>query len=103
MSSDPQRLSGPPPRYLVVGATRTNGFAVASLVLGIVWLLGLGSILAIIFGHVALRQISRDASQTGKGMAVAGLALGYSTLILILILLLIARLLFGAGFGGLYS
>lgn len=54
----------------------TNGFAVASLVLGIVWCYFIGSILAVIFGHVAISQIGRDGGQ-GKGLAIAGLVLGY--------------------------
>jgi len=36
----------------------------------------IGSILAVIFGHVALGQIKRTG-QSGQGMAVAGLVLGY--------------------------
>ena len=53
-------------------ATRTNGFAIAALVLGIlgIWLL------AIIFGAVGLSQTKRDASYTGRGLAIAGLVLG---------------------------
>jgi hypothetical protein len=54
----------------------TNGLAVAALVLGIVWAFWIGSALAIVFGHVALGQI-RQRNQSGKGMAVAGLVLGY--------------------------
>jgi hypothetical protein len=54
----------------------TNGLAVAALVLGIVWAFWIGSVLAIVFGHVALGQI-RQRNQSGKGMAVAGLVLGY--------------------------
>ncbi len=54
----------------------TNGMAIASLVLGLVWVYWIGSILAIIFGFVALAQI-RDRNQSGKGMAVAGLILGF--------------------------
>ena len=58
--------------------TRTNGFAVASMVLGIVWLWWIGSILAVIFGHVAIRQINRsNGTESGTGMAIAGLVLGY--------------------------
>lgn len=63
----------------VMGGARptTNGFAVASLVLGIVWLWWIGSVLAIIFGSIAIGQINRsNGRQTGKGMAVAGLVLG---------------------------
>ena len=58
--------------------TRSNGLAVASLVLGILWLFWFGSVLAVVFGHVARGQI--DAShgrQVGRGMATAGLVLGY--------------------------
>jgi hypothetical protein len=68
----------PAPVYVhVVAQRRTNGFAIASLVLGIVWLYGIGSVLAVIFGAVALNQIGRsNGTQGGKGMAVAGLVLG---------------------------
>lgn len=48
----------------------TNGFAIASLVFG---LLG-GVLLGVIFGCVALSQIKRDGRR-GRGMAVAGLVL----------------------------
>jgi len=56
---------------------RTSGLAIASLVLGLVWLCGLGSLLATIFGAVALSQISRSKGRLeGKGLAIAGLVLG---------------------------
>ena len=56
---------------------RTSGLAIASLVLGLVWLGGLGSLLATIFGAVSLSQISRsNGGITGKGLALAGLILG---------------------------
>jgi hypothetical protein len=56
----------------------TNGFAIASLVLGIVWIYFLGSILALIFGYVARRQIDEsDGLQSGRGMATAGIVLGW--------------------------
>ena len=54
----------------------TNGFAIASLVLSILWILGLGAILAVIFAFVALRQI-RERGQTGRGLAIAGMILGW--------------------------
>ena len=58
------------------------------MVLGIVWVYGVGAILAVIFGHVALRRMARGERQAGRGMAIAGLVLGYigiAGLILILI------------------
>ena len=47
------------------------------MVLGILWLYWIGSILAVIFGHVALSQIRKDPSIQGRGMAVAGVVLGW--------------------------
>ena len=59
----------------------TNGFAVAALVLGILgWTMlpVLGSIGAIIFGHLARGQIRRaNGAQDGDGLALAGLILGW--------------------------
>lgn len=56
----------------------TNGFAVASLVLGIVWAMGVGSILALVFGYIAKSQIDRSPDEeTGRGMAIAGIVLGW--------------------------
>jgi hypothetical protein len=56
----------------------TNGFSIASLVLGIVWVFGLGAILAVIFGFVARKQIRESGGrQGGGGMALAGIILGF--------------------------
>jgi len=65
-----------PGPYQQVQPQRTDGFAIASLVLGIVWVLWIGSILAVIFGHISLRRIAREG-KAGRGMAIAGLVLGY--------------------------
>ena len=51
---------------------RTSGMAIASLVLGI---LGI-SILAIIFGAIAISQTNKDPNLKGRGLAIAGLVLG---------------------------
>ena len=56
----------------------TNGFAIASLVLGLIAAFPLG----IIFGIVALAQIKRSGQQ-GKGLAIAGIVLSVVWLILI--------------------
>ena len=50
----------------------TNGLAIASLVTSI---LGI-SLIGVILGHVAISQINKTGEQ-GKGMAIAGLVLGY--------------------------
>ena len=64
----------------------------ASLVLGILWLWWLGSILAIVFGHIAKSQLAQpDNEQTGSGMATAGLVLGYIGLAgVVLLIVLVA-------------
>jgi Domain of unknown function (DUF4328)/Domain of unknown function (DUF4190)/Protein of unknown function (DUF2510) len=57
--------------------TSTNGMAIASMVLGIIWIYWVGSILALVFGFVALNQIkSTGGTQPGRGMAIAGVVLG---------------------------
>ncbi len=74
----------PPPAYGGAGygytpyatAPGTNGMAIASLVLGILWLYWIGSILALIFGYVALGQL-KQRPQAGRGMAIAGIVLGW--------------------------
>ena len=63
--------------YAPGSAKPTNGFAIASLVLSIIWLAGLGSLLAVIFGIVARRQIRASGGrQGGDGLALAGLLIG---------------------------
>ena len=59
------------------GPPRTSGMAIASLVLGILWLFWVGSLLAVIFGGASLSQIARSrGTLEGKGMAISGLVLG---------------------------
>jgi hypothetical protein len=69
----------PAPRpYTTVAPHSTNGLAIASLVLGILWLYWVGSILALIFGYIARQQITqRQGMQDGRGMATAGIVLGW--------------------------
>lgn len=69
--------------------TRTSGLAIASLVLGIFWIYGIGSTLAIIFGHVSLAQMKKDSTIKGRGLAIAGLVLGYLALILLVLFVVI--------------
>jgi hypothetical protein len=58
---------------------RTNGFAVTALVLGLTaFCTAVTGILAVIFGNVALGKIARsDGRETGRGMAIAGIVLGW--------------------------
>jgi hypothetical protein len=72
-----EHLMGAPAQSTTMPRT-TNGLSIAALVLGIVWVYWIGSILALIFGYVALGQI-RDSggTQGGRGMAIAGIVLGW--------------------------
>lgn len=80
----------PPYPYPYPPARQTNGMAIASMVLGIVWVYWIGSILALIFGYLALAEIRRS-KQAGEGMAIAGIVLGWIGVgILVIVLLAVA-------------
>jgi hypothetical protein len=66
----------PPYGYGYAPPQRTNGMAIASMVLGILWLYWVGSVLALIFGYIAKKQI-RERGESGGGMATAGIVLGW--------------------------
>ena len=67
-----------------------NAFAMASLVLGLTG----GSLLAVVFGHMARSRI-RHSKETGGGLATAGLVLGYLGVIVALVLMLRGSVIFG--------
>jgi type IV pilus assembly protein PilA len=70
---------------------RTSGKAVASLVCGCFLFAFPFSILAVIFGHLAVSEIRKSVSRLkGEGMAIAGLVLGYIGLAVIPVTLIIA-------------
>ncbi|GAA3213382.1 DUF4190 domain-containing protein [Actinocorallia longicatena] len=66
---------------------RTNPYAVASLVCGVLWGCWIGSVLAIFFGHLARRQIRRH-DERGAPLALAGLVLGYTALVVLVFALI---------------
>jgi hypothetical protein len=85
---------GPPP------TPGTNGMAIASLVLGIIWIYWLGSVLALVFGYIARKQI-RERGEAGSGLATAGIVLGWigvATLVLV-----VGFFVVGASTGGFES
>ncbi|MGH3822848.1 MAG: DUF4190 domain-containing protein [Pseudonocardiaceae bacterium] len=91
-AADPRAPSGQPPHYS--GAygyppvrRSTNGFAIASLVLGIIgvvfvfpsigiFVFMIPAVLALVFGYIARNQIKQH-DQDGAGMATAGIVLGW--------------------------
>ena len=68
----------------------TSGLAIASLALSCLSIvLGpLGCLPGIVCGHLARRDIRRNPDQSGKGIALAGLIVGYVFLFLIIFVLL---------------
>jgi hypothetical protein len=82
----------------------TNALAIVSLISGILSWLGLfvfGGLIAIITGHMALNEIRNSyGSQSGEGLAIAGLILGYLNIIGGCIGLLIPIGILGASFLG---
>lgn len=82
---------GPPPQ------SSTNGMAIASLVVSLIGLFICGGLLCplgAIFGHVAKGQISRTG-ESGEGLALAGLIIGWVGTGLVLIPLAIIIIFFG--------
>ncbi len=72
--------------------SRTSGLAIASLVCGICglvipWVGFILSVLAIVFGGVAISQTRKDPSLGGRGMAIAGLVCGIVAISLWVILI----------------
>jgi hypothetical protein len=69
---------------------KTNPMAIGSLVLSLLWLGGLGSVGAVVLGHMSKREIaSSQGRQSGANLATAGLVIGYIGLALMAIYLLI--------------
>lgn len=85
---------GYPPSYGVAPTAGRNGFAVASLVLGIISIplcfLFLPALLAVIFGIIALSQIKGSPGQAGRGQAIAGVILGGISLAFIVVVFIAA-------------
>jgi hypothetical protein len=85
------------PGAAVAPARSTNGKAIAALVLGITWICGIGSILALVFGTMARNEIDASGGlEQGRGMAIAGIVLGWVG-IGITLLYVVLYLAFGVG------
>jgi hypothetical protein len=91
-------VQAPPPAPAPV-LRQTSAMAIVSLVLGVLgWTLLplLGSLGAIICGHMARAEIRRNAAtMEGDGLAIAGLVLGWSLVIITALSILAVVLFFG--------
>lgn len=85
-ASAPGVYSGMPP-----GNPQTSGKAIGSLVCGILFFFLPAAIVAVVLGHLSLSEIRQSAGRlAGRGMAIAGLVLGYLGLSFIPILIIAA-------------
>ena len=98
------------PQYSYTPVTPQNStLAIVSLVLGILsWLIlpFLGSIGAVITGHLAKTEIRESAGQlTGNGLATAGLVLGYIQLAIVVCMtcVIVPLILLGPGIESVFS
>jgi type IV pilus assembly protein PilA len=96
-SASPAPGAGDPiasaPTAVAASDVPTSGKAIASLVCGIVGFVFLGSIAAVILGHMALSEIRKSAGRLGgAGIATAGLVLGYIGIAIIPVILIIAAI-----------
>jgi hypothetical protein len=78
---------------------KTNTLAIVSLVASLVgFATGIGFIAGIICGHISLGQIKKTGEQ-GRGLALAGLIIGYIGIVLSIIVVIVVI----AGLAALYS
>jgi hypothetical protein len=82
-----------PPVPLAPTPRQESALAIVSLVTGILgwtFLPFIGSIVAVITGHLAKKEIRESGSTiSGDGMALAGLILGYSMIVLTILALIV--------------
>ncbi len=84
---------GTQPAGVVAGPQQTSGLAIGSLICGLVPFFLITPIAAVILGHISLSQIKHSAGRLkGKGLAIAGLVLGYATIALLPFVLIIAAI-----------
>lgn len=88
----PPGYGQPPPAYGQggYGEPKTNGLAIASLILSILGICcGIGAIAGIVLGFVARSQINNSGgTQKGEGLAMAGIIIGFVMIALNIILAL---------------
>jgi Domain of unknown function (DUF4190)/HAAS len=90
-----------PSAQVVAPPTGVNGYAIASVLLGVLWILGVGSVFALIFGYRARREIKNSTrNQPGWGLATAGIVLGWIGVAIVLLGLLGAVGLIATSGGG---
>jgi hypothetical protein len=93
-------MSEATPAYTPAPAAKTNVLAIVSLVTSIIGM----SLIGVITGHIGLNQIKKTGD-SGRGLAIAGLIIGYIGLavVILLIILWIAAFAIAGASGNLTS
>jgi type IV pilus assembly protein PilA len=87
----PPAAYGPPQGY--ARPTETSVKAIASLICGLLFFVFPAAVAAIILGHLSLSDIKKSAGRLGgRGMATAGLVLGYAGVAFIPFVLIVAAI-----------
>lgn len=88
---------GQPAAYGQPSGAKTNTLAIISLVASIAGFIlwGIGFVVGVICGHISLSQIKKTGEQ-GRGMAIAGLIVGYVGIALTIIGVIIFFAIFAA-------
>lgn len=77
------------PEYGQPAGTKTNTLAIVALVASLIGLVsGIGFLAGIICGHISLGQIKKTGEQ-GRGLAIAGLIIGYIGIVLSIIVTIV--------------
>jgi len=69
---------------------KINRYSIASFILGIFFCFCPAALLAVTYGHRARKQLRKDPSQRGAGLAITGLILGYVGIAVTLLAIVIA-------------
>jgi len=100
---------GTPMGYAGYTTVRTNPLAIASLISSLVgvvmswtWVLAIGVLVGVVLGHIALSQIRRTGER-GRGMALAGVIIGWVAIGLTVLLILAFVLFLTTGALGVYA
>lgn len=94
VAASPETTTPPAPTYAApvqtpVNSARTNTMAIVSLVTSFFIALA-----GVIFGHIALSQIKKSG-ESGRGLAIAGLIIGYIGIAAWIIVLIVYALFLG--------
>ena len=82
--------------------SQTNVYAILSLIFGLLFFEPLAPVLAIVFGFIALHQI-KETREEGRGMAIAGIVLGFFWILLLIVLAVLIFMFIFAAFNSIVA